>query len=140
MPANHKMQNLLRWPNNSFATRTMYEQFVKAIIYPDYDSNTFQVVKSTNNVYNEMDHWFHTNFKGTRLYATWQAGVDYILSNVNPQHVGVKKGVATDLTVFQSAFYYIGDCNIPVTGPLVNPRPDKIATYKHVLNGKLSIY
>ena len=140
MPANHKMQNLLRWPNNSFATRTMYEQFVKAIIYPDYDSNTFQVVKSTNNIYNEMDHWFHTNFKDTRLYATWQAGIDYLLNNVNLQHVGIKKGVATDLTVFQSAFYYIGDCNIPVASPLVNPRPDKTATYKHVLNGKLSIY
>jgi hypothetical protein len=87
-----------------------------------------------------MDHWFHTNFKDTRLYATWQAGVDYILNNVNSQHVGVKKGVATDLTVFQSAFYYVGDCNIPVASPLVNPRPDKTATYKHVLNGKLSIY
>ena len=140
MPANHKMQNLLRWPNNSFATRTMYEQFVKSIIYPDYDSNTFQVVKSTNNIYNEMDYWFHTNFKETRLYSTWEAGIDYLLDNINEQHVIRKHGRATDLTVFQSPFYCIGDCNIPVTSPLPNARPSNTGEYKHFINGKLLVY
>jgi hypothetical protein len=140
LPMNHKMQNLLRWPNNSFATRTMYEQFVKHIIYPDYDSTTFQVVKSTNNIYNEMDHWFHSNFKGTRLYDTWEAGINYLVTNINERHVGHRLGKPTDLTVFQSPFYYIGDCNIPQVGPLSNPRPGTTAEYKHVIGGKLSIY
>ena len=87
-----------------------------------------------------MDHWFHTNFKGTRLYDTWQAGVDYLLTNINSHHVGIKKGTATDLTVYQSPFYYVGECDIPVTSPLPNPTPVQDATYKHIINGKLSIY
>lgn len=140
IPGNNKMQNLLRWPNNSFATRTMYEQFVKSIIYPDYDSTTFQVVKSTNNIYNEMDHWFHTNFKDTKLYTTWQAGIDYLLNNINESHVNSRKGTPTDLTVFQSPFYYIGDSAIPNTSPMPNPRPGTTMQYKHLIKGKLSIY
>ena len=142
MPANNKLQHLLRWPNNSFATRTMYEQFIKSIIYLEYDSNTFQVVKSTNNIYNEMDYWFHSTFKGTRLYETWEAGIDYLLTNINTKHVRKRKGTPMDLTVFQSPFYYVGECVIPTHSPLHNPRDtsEYVTEYKHVIDGKLLIY
>lgn len=87
-----------------------------------------------------MDHWFHTNFKDTKLYTTWQAGIDYLLNNINESHVNSRKGTPTDLTVFQSPFYYIGDSAIPNTSPMPNPRPGTTMQYKHLIKGKLSIY
>lgn len=139
IPQNYKMQNLLHWPNNNFATRTIYEQFIKSIIYPDYDTNTFQVVKSTNNIHNEMDYWFHVNFKGTKLYQSWEAGVSYLLSNINAEHITWRKNIAVDLTVYQSPFYYLGDCNIPVTSPVTAIKAPQFE-YKHLINNKLIIY
>ena len=140
MPQNHKMQSLLRWPNGNFATRTIYEQAIKSIIYPDYDSNTFQVVKSTNNIHNEMDYWFHTNFKDTQSHRIWEAGINYLLDNVNDRHIGYRQNRAMDLTVFQSPFYYIGECYIPVVSPVVATKAQKDTVYKHLINNQLVIY
>jgi hypothetical protein len=146
MPQNHKMQNLLHWPNTSFATRTYYEQVVKAIVYPDYDSSTFQTIKPTNNIWNEMDCWFHTNFQGTALYNSWEAGVNYLLTNLDDQYIGRLQGRATDISVFESVYYYLGDCDIPNTSVLQTQKAlsdaqlGGVRQHRHVIRGQLVIY
>lgn len=146
-PENYKMQNLLHWPNNNFAFRSFYEQLVKLIIYPDYDSSTFQTLKPTNNFYNEMDHWFHTNFKDTRLYTVWQAGIDYVVQNLDSKYIGYTDGVARDIISFDTPYYYFGECNIPEniagvrTRELFLQHKDEIhRQHRHAIHGKLVIY
>jgi hypothetical protein len=146
MPQNYKLQNLLHWPNTSFATRTYYEQVVKSIVYPDYDSSTFQTIKPTNNIWNEMDCWFHTNFQGTNLYNSWEAGINYLLDNLDEQYIGRLQGRATDISVFESVYYYLGDCNIPNTSvlqtqkALSDARLGGIRQHRHIIRGQLVIY
>lgn len=146
-PENHKMQNLLHWPNNNFAFRSFYEQLVKLIIYPDYDSSTFQTLKPTNNFYNEMDHWFHTNFKDTRLYSVWQAGIDYVVNNLDSKYIGYTDGLAQDIISFDTPYYYFGECRIPENIAGVRTREhflqykDEVnRQHRHVIKGKLMIY
>lgn len=146
-PENHKMQNLLHWPNNNFAFRSFYEQLVKLIIYPDYDSSTFQTLKPTNNFYNEMDHWFHTNFRDTRLNQVWRAGVDYVIQNLDSKYIGYTDGQARDIISFDSPYYYFGECAIPENIAGVRTREhflqykDEIhRKHRHVINGRLVIY
>ena len=138
MPQNHHLQHLLHWPNHGFNKRTVYEYMVKSLIYPTYDSNTFQVAKSSNNIYSEMDQWFHTNFADTQLYQSWQAGVNYILDNINEEHVSIVKGRRSNITMFNSSFYYLGDSTIPV--PATTTLPIDKHVYNHVISGRLVTY
>lgn len=108
-PANQYLQYLLRWPNHSIAHRTTYESVVKPIIYPDYNPSTFQVAKPTNSFYNEMDHWFYTNFQETRLYSVWKAGLQLLVDTIDPKYFNYELGKPVGFVGFLSPFYCLGD-------------------------------
>jgi hypothetical protein len=149
MPQNSQMRGVLQWPNSSFAVRTFYELLVKRIVYPDYDFHTFQTNKPTNNIYNEMDQWFHQNFKETNLYAAWESGINYFLDNIDPQYVGKRLGRPTDIQMFESMYYYFADDKFAhhnVSGfNTKSLRLSQTLDYaprqsRHIINGKLVIY
>jgi hypothetical protein len=145
LPEHHKFQHTLNWPNGSFATRTLYEQLVRSVIYPDFDPNTFQVVKPTNNIYNEMDYWFHVNFKDTKIYQVWESGVNYLLDNLDEKYIGYVRNRATNIKDYSTPFYYLGDSTIPDVGvfktrELVRDFRNDQTKYIHCIRGKLSIY
>lgn len=143
-PEHANMQNVLRWPNANFAGRTIYEQVVKAVIYPEYDLSTFQTNKPTNNIWNEMDYWFHHNFKGTRPYQIWEAGIDFLTSNLNSEFVEYVHGRATNITMFDTPLYCFGESKItPVTLPFTSSKDHIVNAdkqHRHVINSRLVIY
>jgi hypothetical protein len=109
LPQNVQFQYLIRWPNHSFSQRTAYEQMIKPLIYPDYDHMTFQTAKPTNSFYNEMDHWFYTNFQGTEPYDIWQAGLNLLVDNIDPKFFNREQNRPVGFVGFLSPFYCIGD-------------------------------
>lgn len=111
MPQNKHLQYVLEYPNGNTNHRTAYENLVKAIIYPDYDLETWQTAKPTNSFYNEMDHWFYTNLKGTRLYSAWESGLQLLVDKINPKYFKFQVGQPTGLHYQCSTFYYIGSSN-----------------------------
>lgn len=147
MPAHYNMQNVLHWPNANFSGRTIYEQIVKSVIYSRYDLQTFQTNKPTNNIWNEMDYWFHHNFKNTKPYQVWESGIDYLISTLDPVFVEHIHGRATNIVMFDTPLYYFGDSTIPKLNLPFAPGenlkslkvdPDK--QHRHVINGRLVIY
>ena len=149
MPQNSQMRGVLQWPNGNFAMRTLYEQLVKRIVYPDYDFHTFQTMKPTNNIYNEMDYWFHRNFKETKLYSSWESGINYLLDNLNPMYINHTFNKPTDIAIYDSLYYCFGDSTIPApttqafkTKELITRQRSNVTnrTNKHVINGKIVIY
>ena len=148
LPQNQQMQEVLQWPTTNFSKRTLYEQIVKHIVYPDYDFHTFQTVKPTNNIYNEMDYWFHRNFKGTELYGVWKSGITYLLDTLDPKYVGLVLDRPADIQMFNSVYYYFGESDIssPTTNalktkPLITSQQSDITERKHrfAINGQLII-
>lgn len=142
MAENNKFQRIITWPCNDAANRSLYEQLVKAIIYPDYDPNTFQTQKPTCNIHNEMDAWFHMNFSDTDSFKVWEAGIQYLKNNLKSQHLSYTPcGDITGSKQYISVFYYLGDANISNNVPFSpgNPRKDK-TKYIHCIKGQLSIY
>ena len=146
-PEHANMQNVLHWPNSNFSIRTIYEQVVKALIYSKYDLNTFQTFKPTNNIWNEMDFWFHHNFKDTRAYQVWQDGIDYLTNTLSPEFVKHLYGKPTNIIVFDTPLYYFGDSSIKEPVLPLNNRPalkeqkvDTTRQHRHVINGKVVIY
>jgi hypothetical protein len=147
MPAHYNMQNVLHWPNSNFSGRTIYEQIVKSVIYSKYDLQTFQTNKPTNNIWNEMDYWFHHNFKDTQAYRVWESGIDYLISTLDPAFVENLHGRPTNIMMFETPMYYFGDSNIPNLALPFTPgadlkekRVDSSKQHRHVINGRLVIY
>lgn len=116
LPANTYLQHLARWPNYSFAQRTTFEHIIKPLLYPDYDPATFQTSKPTNSFYNEMDHWFYTNFQDTHVYKVWQAGLKHLVDNIDPKYFNNELGRPVGFVSFISPFYYLGDAVYQDTG------------------------
>lgn len=116
LPSNTYLQHLARWPNYSFAQRTTFEHIIKPLLYPDYDPATFQTSKPTNSFYNEMDHWFYTNFQGTHVWNVWQAGLKHLIDNIDPKYFNNELGRPVGFVSFISPFYYLGDAVYQDTG------------------------
>jgi hypothetical protein len=116
IPQNKHMQYVCRWPNYSYTHRTTYEHLIKPLIYPDYNPETFQTSKPTNSFYNEMDHWFYTNFKDTTPYNVWKAGLEYLTSNIDLKFFNKEMGQPVGFVGFLSPFYYLGDADYQSTG------------------------
>ena len=135
---------MLNWPNYDYRARNFYEQILKPIIYLDYDFNTFQTAKSTTAINAEMDTWFFTNFKGTDLYSTWEAGVAYLTKNLDSRYFDYYQGQISTIKQYQSPMYYIGDSTIPKPGRAFQVSKQDVIndqqTYVHCIRGKLSIY
>lgn len=108
LESNKHLQHLVRWPNHSFSHRTAFEQIIKPLIYLDYDHTTFQTSKPTNSFYNEMDHWFYTNFKETHAYGAWRAGLEYLITNIDKKFFNFEMGQPVGFIGFISPFYYLG--------------------------------
>ena len=115
MPANQHLQFLAYWPNHSVAQRTAYESLIKPLIYPDYDSSTFQVSKPGSNFYSEMDYWFYKNYKDHKLYQSWQAGLQFVEKNIDSKFFNREFNKAVGFVGFLSPFYRIGKTNVETT-------------------------
>ena len=108
MPQNQVYRYVFRL-RQSRTHRTVYEQLVKNIIYPDYDIETWQTEKPTNSFFNEMDEWFYTNFKDSKIYGAWESGKQYLVNNIDP-HLLIREGnKPVGLTIYYSPFYYLGN-------------------------------
>lgn len=116
LPDNKYLQHLARWPNYSFAQRTTFEHIIKPLLYPDYDPSTFQTSKPTNSFYNEMDHWFYQNFQETHAFKAWQAGLAYLVDNIDEKYFNKEMGRPVGFVGFISPFYYLGDASYTSTG------------------------
>ena len=130
MPQNHHLQHLVNEqdPNK----RTAYEFIAKSIIYPDYDLQTWQTSKPTNSFYNEMDHWFYTNFKETNLYAAWENGLKLLVDSIDPKYFYYQLGKPVGLCMQRSPYYYLG----PVTNTNASPI---IPNRSHITDNKIPV-
>ena len=122
LESNKYLQHLVRWPNHSFAQRTTFENIIKPLIYPDYDHTTFQTGKPTNSFYNEMDYWFYVNFQETQPYKIWQAGLEYLIANIDNKYFNKELGRPVGLVSFLSPFYLLGTADFTDLGHNIHNR------------------
>jgi|LauGreDrversion4_2_1035121.scaffolds.fasta_scaffold14644_7 hypothetical protein len=154
MPVHYNMQSVINWPNSNFAGRTIYEQVIKSIVYPKYDLKTFQTNKPTNNIWNEMDYWFHYNFKDTKPHQVWQAGIDYVIDTLDPKYLSKIHNKIANIEMFDSPLYCFGDSSIPELNLPFAPSKDTknkktgnrwaildpAMPHRHIINGRLVVY
>ena len=104
-------KHLVTFPLTNSNNRTSYENIAKGIIYPDYDQYTWQTAKPTLNILSEMDAWFHTNMKDTKFYSVWEAGVDFLIDNVDARFFQFINGARDGIEIQTSKMYYLGPEN-----------------------------
>jgi hypothetical protein len=93
-----------------------------------------------------MDTWFFTNFKDTKLFQVWEAGINYLLTNLDERYlVHAQEGKTLDLKQYMSPMYYLAPSTVKPVGVVQNgqvlreARNDK-SKYIHCIEGKLYIY
>lgn len=84
---NPQLKPILHWPNSDYTKRQAYEIIVRSVIYPEWNLNTFQCVKTSSTVYSEWDDWFFKEFRGTATYDSWFKGIEYVENNVNKKYL-----------------------------------------------------
>jgi hypothetical protein len=130
--ANHTNQgfrHLVRVHSNP-NHRTTYENIVKSIIYPDYDLQTWQTAKPTSSFYNEMDHWFHTNLQGTKIFSAWESGLQLLVDKIDKKYFYFQLDKPVGLQVNYSTFYHLGTSKIKTTDPVMPNRDYTNLKYK----------
>lgn len=120
MPQNKHLRHLVKFPNSSVNQRTTYESIVKSIIYPDYDLSTWQTAKPSNSFYNEMDHWFHTNLQGTKLFLAWQGGLQMLVDKIDPKYFEFELSRPVGLQRNFSLFYHLGPSSSTDVEPVLD--------------------
>lgn len=114
MPQNTSLRNLAEYNTlTNIAKRTAYEHLIKSIIYPDYDLQTWQTAKPRNSFYNEMDHWFYVNCKGTKMYSAWESGLKFLVDKIDKKYLKHDNGVPVGFNSFLSPYYFLGASTSP---------------------------
>jgi hypothetical protein len=69
-------------PNNiqdMFAKhRTVHERVLRPLLYSNWKESYWQSEKSTLDWYSEIDNWFLRDYKDTKEFRIWKAGLDHV--------------------------------------------------------------
>jgi hypothetical protein len=63
-----------------------------------------------------MDYWFYVNFKETRAYQIWKAGLKFLVDNIDQKYMYKEMGEPMGFVGFLSPFYYLGPATYVDTG------------------------
>jgi hypothetical protein len=87
---------------NKGIDRTVQEVFLKRILYATtWDNSWFQVNKPSMDWDCELDHWFRYQFNNTKIEKNWNAGLEFLTTNIAPlfhnkKHRGLEIYNSTD--------------------------------------------
>jgi len=84
---NPALKFVLEWPNSSWNRRQLYESITRAIVYPNWNQNKFQCVKTSSSVFMEWDSWFFDTYRGTAVYDSWHRGLTHVEQNVDKKYL-----------------------------------------------------
>jgi hypothetical protein len=65
-------------------TRTIHERILRTVLYSTWNNNWYQADKSVSDWYSEFDRWFIDNYQDTRAWQNWNAGIEFVKSNLTP--------------------------------------------------------
>lgn len=84
---NPALKFVLEWPNSSWNRRQLYESITRSIVYPNWNQNKFQCVKTSSSVFMEWDSWFFDTYRGTSVYDSWHKGLTHVEQNVDKKYL-----------------------------------------------------
>ena len=98
---------------NGLPVTEQRRRFIKSLIYPDWDNNTFQAIKASD-VYNksEIFHWFYKNHESETYLHAWRSNVQSQLAIVNPDMLATTVSGAKQLIGLYSRHYVVGKLNL----------------------------
>ena len=84
-------------------------RFIKSLIYPDWDINTFQAIKAID-VYNksEIFYWFYKNPESENYLHAWRSNIQSQLAIITPNLLSKTASGVNRIVGFHSQHYIIG--------------------------------
>ena len=92
--------------------KTIWDRWVRSIIYPEYDSSQFQATKGTSSFYTETDDWTN-HYTDSHAKKSWTSMMNNVISTIDPKYFRYDdKFGATAFVGFVSNFYYLGNLDV----------------------------
>jgi len=89
--------------------RIILEPILRRWLYSTWDTTRFQVHKPQGDWNSTLDYWFIRGWEGTREHAIWQAGIQHVISSLDPKYLAKdKNGTVSGTVPFISPYYHIG--------------------------------
>lgn len=104
---NPGLEPMLHWGTTVYDNLRVYETLVRSIVYPEWDVNTFQCLKVTSPIWTEWDSYFWRNFGTSTQGVQWQAGIDYIVKNIDKKYLNFKNDRLNNFTGMINGFFQI---------------------------------
>ncbi len=118
---NPDMVELIQWGSSySPQRKDIWNQFVKKIIYPEYDHTRFQSNKYTGTIEDflnpETDKiedfewaWLMSGKINNRLSQSWRFHTQSLIDSIGPKYLSYRDQKINGLMNFVSEFYFVGD-------------------------------
>lgn len=88
--------------------RVIQDPMLRRWLYSTWDINWFQVNKATGDWLCTLDYWFIRGWSGTREHNIWKAGIQHVISSLDPKYLVKKNDTITGTVPFFSPYYLIG--------------------------------
>jgi hypothetical protein len=90
-------------------TKSIWDRWVRSIVYPDYDISQFQVNKPSSSFYTEYDNWTN-QYENAQGKQSWNSMIKNVTHSIDPKYFRYDDQFgATGFVGFISNFYYLGD-------------------------------
>lgn len=86
----------------------IWDNIVRSLVYPNYDTRTFQARKAGSTIYAETDSWFSL-LPDQRFLHSWNNVFDNLVNSIDNKFFNFKNGQHNSLAGFISPLYYLGD-------------------------------
>lgn len=63
--------------------RTVHERVLRPLLYSNWKDSYWQSEKSTLDWYSEIDNWFLRDYKDTKEFRIWKAGLDHVTTHAS---------------------------------------------------------
>lgn len=83
---NPQYLTMLDWNKRTAQHRTIYNNVVRGIIYPNWDSRIFQAAKPTSVIHPESDAWMFQHYSDHKYLQSWKHGLTSIKNSVDKKY------------------------------------------------------
>lgn len=105
---NPRLEPILDWGDAYRDNRTLIESLTRAIIYPFWNMNTFQVKKPSISAYQEYDSWFYSG-RDQKILDSWEAGVQRTIQKIDSKYLQFKNDVLDGFVGMHNGFFQLED-------------------------------
>lgn len=111
LKVNPHLQRLFMIGNLNSGDKSLKDNIIRSIVYPNWDGNKFQSNKNTSIFASETDTWIRTHYQDKKFYQAWKHYTSGFINQIDKKYLKLSStGSVEEYVGFISPLYKI--CNL----------------------------